>query len=44
VIKVAHASHIVKDRSYEQIAKRGGFTLNAIDSAKTIARKNPAIS
>src|SRR4029434_1391864 len=44
VIKVAHASHIVKDKSYEQIAKRGGFTLNAIDSAKAIARKNPAIS
>src|SRR6476620_7993935 len=44
VIKVAHASHIVKDKNYEQIAKRGGFTLNAIDSAKTIARKNPAIS
>jgi TRAP-type uncharacterized transport system substrate-binding protein len=44
VIKVAHASHIVKDKSYEQSAKRGGFTLNAIDSAKSIARKNPAIS
>ena len=44
VIKVAHASQIVKDKSYEQIARRGGFTLNAIDSAKAIARKNPAIS
>ena len=44
VIKVAHASHIVKDKSYEQLARRGGFALNAIDSAKSIARKNPAIS
>ena len=44
VIKVANASQIVKDKSYEQYARRGGFTLNAIDSAKAIARKNPAIS
>ena len=44
VIKVAHASHIVKDKNYEQLARRGGFALNAIDSAKSIARKNPAIS
>ena len=44
VIKVAHASQIVKDKSYEQFARRGGFTLNAIDSAKSIARKYPAIS
>lgn len=43
-IKVAHASQVVKDKSYEQYARRGGFTLNAIDSAKAIARKNPAIS
>ena len=44
VIKVAHASQIVKDKSYEPLARRGGFALNAIDSAKSIARKNPAIS
>jgi TRAP-type uncharacterized transport system substrate-binding protein len=44
VFKVAHASQTVKDKGYEQIAKRGGFTLNAIDSAKAIARKYPAIS
>lgn len=44
VVKVAHASQIVKDKSYEQYARRGGFTLNAVDSAKAIARKNPAIS
>ena len=34
VIKVAHASHIVKDKSYEQLARRGGFALNAIDFGK----------
>ncbi len=44
VIKVAHASQIVKDKSYEQYARRSGFTLNAINSAKAIARKNPAVS
>jgi TRAP-type uncharacterized transport system substrate-binding protein len=44
VIKIAHASQIVKDKSYEQYARRGGFSLNAIDAAKTIARKYPALS
>ena len=44
VVAVAHASRIVKDRSYEQFAKRGAFTLNAIESAKALARKYPAIS
>src|SRR5258705_9717798 len=44
VVKIAHASQIVKDKSYEQYTRRGGFTLNAIDSAKAIARKYPAIS
>ena len=44
VIAIAHASKIVKDKSYEQYARRGGFTLNAIDSAKALARKYPAIS
>ena len=44
VVAIAHASRIVKDKSYEQYAKRGAFTLNAIDSAKAIARKYPAIS
>jgi TRAP-type uncharacterized transport system substrate-binding protein len=44
VIAVVHASRAVKDRSYEQHAKRGGFTLNAIDAAKAIARKYPALS
>lgn len=44
VIKIAHASQIVKDKSYAQYARRGSFTLNAIESAKAIARKYPAIS
>jgi TRAP-type uncharacterized transport system substrate-binding protein len=44
VFAVAHASRIVKDKSYEQYAKRGAFTLNAIESAKALARKYPALS
>jgi TRAP-type uncharacterized transport system substrate-binding protein len=43
-IAIAHASTIVNNKSYEQYAKRGGFTLNAIDEAKALARRNPAIS
>jgi TRAP-type uncharacterized transport system substrate-binding protein len=42
---IAHASKIVKDKSYEQYARRaGGFTLNAVDEADVITRKNPGIS
>jgi len=44
VVVVSHASQVMKDRSYEQLAKRGGFTLNAIDAAKVLARKYPALS
>jgi TRAP-type uncharacterized transport system substrate-binding protein len=45
VIAIAHASTIVKDRSYQQYARRGGgFTLNAIDASKVLARRNPGIS
>ena len=44
VVEVVHASRAVKDRSYEQRAKRGGFTLNAIDAAKAIVRKYPVLS
>jgi TRAP-type uncharacterized transport system substrate-binding protein len=44
VVAVAHASRIMKDKSYEQYAKRGAFTLNAIDSAKALARKYPVLS
>ncbi len=44
VIAIAHASKMMKDKSYEQYAKHGGFTLNAIDAAKALARKYPALS
>ena len=44
VIAIEHASKIIKGKTYEQYAGRGGFTLNAIDSAKALARKYPAIS
>jgi TRAP-type uncharacterized transport system substrate-binding protein len=43
-IAIVHASRFVKDKGYEQSARRGGFTLNAIEGAKAFARKNPAIS
>jgi TRAP-type uncharacterized transport system substrate-binding protein len=43
-IVIAHASKIVKDKSYEQYARRGGFTVNAIDESKALARRNPGIS
>ena len=44
VIVVAHATQVMKDKSYEQFAKKGGFTLNAIEAAKALARKFPGIS
>ena len=44
VVAIAHASKVIKDKSFEQFARRGGFTVNAIEGAKTLARKNPGIS
>ena len=44
VIAVAHTSKVMKDKSYEQFAKKGGFTLNAIEAAKALARKIPGIT
>lgn len=45
VAVVAHASKMIKDKSYEKYARQaGGFTLNAIDDAKAIARRIPGIS
>jgi TRAP-type uncharacterized transport system substrate-binding protein len=44
VIAIAHASTIVKDRSFQRYAMHGGFTLNAIDESKALARRNPGIS
>src|ERR1700732_3891728 len=43
-IAIAHTSKIIKDKSYAQSARRGAFTLNAIEGAKALARKNPGIS
>ena len=43
-VVIAHASAIVKDKHYEQYAKAGGFTLNAIDEAKALARRIPGIT
>lgn len=44
VVAIAHASAIVKDKTFEQYARQGKFTLNAIDEAKALARRNPGIS
>jgi TRAP-type uncharacterized transport system substrate-binding protein len=44
VIAIAHASTLMKDKRYEQYAKRGEFTINAIDESKALARRNPGIS
>jgi TRAP-type uncharacterized transport system substrate-binding protein len=44
VIAIAHASALVKDKRFEQYAKRGGFTLTKIDEAKALARRNPGIT
>jgi TRAP-type uncharacterized transport system substrate-binding protein len=44
VIAIVHASKAVRDKAYEQVAKRGGFTLNGIDEAKALGRRIPGIS
>ncbi len=44
VVAIAHASAIVKDKTWEQYAKRSAFTLNGIEESKTLARRNPGIS
>jgi TRAP-type uncharacterized transport system substrate-binding protein len=44
VIAIAHASSLTRDRSYERYARQSGFTLNAIDDAKALARKVPGIT
>ncbi len=44
VIAIAPASKIMKDKSYQQYATRGGLTLNAIEAAKLLTRKFPALS
>ena len=44
VVAIVRSSRLIKDKSYEHNAKRGAFTLNSIDAAKALARKNPALS
>jgi TRAP-type uncharacterized transport system substrate-binding protein len=44
VIAIAHGSTLVKDKRYERYAGRGGFTVNAIDESRALARRNPGIS
>jgi TRAP-type uncharacterized transport system substrate-binding protein len=44
VIALDHASAIVKDKSFEQIARRTPFTVNAIDESKALSRRYPGIS
>ena len=44
VIAIAHASAIVKDKTFEQYARHAAFTLNAIDESKALIRRNPDIS
>jgi TRAP-type uncharacterized transport system substrate-binding protein len=44
VIAIAHASSLIKDKRYEQYAKRGGFTVNEIGESKALARRVPGIS
>lgn len=43
-IAIVPASRIVKDRGYEQAARRGGLTLNSIESTKLLTRRYPALS
>src|SRR5436190_12072902 len=43
-IAIAPASKLMKDKSYEQYAKRGGLTLNPVEAAKLLTRKYPALS
>jgi TRAP-type uncharacterized transport system substrate-binding protein len=44
VIVLSQASKVMKDKSFGESAKHGGFTLNAIDEAKALARKIPGIT
>jgi TRAP-type uncharacterized transport system substrate-binding protein len=44
VIAVEHASAIVKDKSFEQSARRAPFTVNAIDESTALTRRFPGIS
>ncbi|WP_363318180.1 TAXI family TRAP transporter solute-binding subunit [Bradyrhizobium sp.] len=41
VIAIAPASRMLRDKSFEQNARRGGFTLNAIGESKALVRRHP---
>lgn len=43
-IVIAPASKLMKDKSYQQYAARGGLTLNPIEATKLLTRKYPALS
>ncbi len=44
VIAIAPASRMMRDKSFEQFAKRGGFTLNAISESKALVRRYPGLT
>jgi TRAP-type uncharacterized transport system substrate-binding protein len=44
VIAIAPASKLMKDKSYEQYARKGGLTLNPIEAGKRLTQKYPALS
>lgn len=44
VLAVDHASAIVRDKSFEQSARRAPFTVNAIDEATALSRRYPGMS
>lgn len=43
-IAIVPASRLVRDKGYEQAARRGGLTLNTIEAAKILTRRYPALS
>lgn len=44
VIAIAPASRMMRDKSFEQYAKRGAFTLNPISESKALVRRHPGIT
>ncbi|MGB7119180.1 MAG: C4-dicarboxylate ABC transporter substrate-binding protein, partial [Bradyrhizobium sp.] len=44
VIALDHASAIVRDKSFEQSARRAPFTVNALDESTALTRRYPGIS
>ncbi|QWG12793.1 C4-dicarboxylate ABC transporter substrate-binding protein [Bradyrhizobium sediminis] len=44
VIAIAPASRMMRDKSFAQYARRGGFTLNAISGSKALVRRNSGLT